>query len=68
MKNNALKNDMREITSKKGNIIGVTTGTVGDKATIEIVEKEPKAYLSYLYSKVADRDADLASLNQTLKN
>lgn len=66
MKNTALKNDMREITTNKANISGVTTGHVNGKPSIEIIEREPKAYSSYLYSKVEDRDADLVNLNKIL--
>jgi hypothetical protein len=66
MKNNALKNDVRELSINKKNISKMSTGIVGDKFSIEVNELEPKSYSSYLYNNKEDRDADLVELNKIL--
>lgn len=66
MKNTTLKNDLKGIVTSN-NVAEVSTGTSGGYPTIEVAEREPKAYSSYVYKKVGDRDVDLAELNETLK-
>lgn len=67
MKNNALINDLKELTSNKANISDVSTSVIGGKFTIEVSEIEPQAYSSYVYKKVGDRDTDFNKLTELLK-
>lgn len=68
MKNDALRNELKEIVGKKANITGLTKDIRGNlKPSIELVEIEPFASVSYLYKNEADRDADFIELEKALK-
>jgi Ni,Fe-hydrogenase III small subunit len=68
MYNKALKNITKELLKDKTNIESITKGDVGG-ASIEIVNKEPPSYDSYLYKdKITERDSDFNLLTELIPN
>lgn len=67
MKSDSLNEDLKTILANLKNIISIEKSD-RNGATIEIVNKEPQSFETYIYKKkVADRDADFEKLQALIK-
>ena len=66
--NNAMKSEIKAIIKDSSNITSISKGEVNNQPTIEVEEKEPKAFASYLYTNIGNRDVDFALLKTIINS